>query len=85
MIWRSLIFSSLLLFGAGIARPATVNGKVELAFSQDPNVRKHLDYSGVVLWLEPVSGTAAIPAAARHAEMLQKNKTFSPHVLAIAV
>src|SRR5580700_6147576 len=85
MIWRSLIFSSILLFGAGSARSAAVSGKVELAFSQDPNVRKHLDYSGVVVWLEPVSGTAPIPTAAHHAEMLQKNKTFSPHVLAITV
>jgi plastocyanin len=63
---------------------ATLSGKVELAFSQDPNVRKHLDYSGVVVWLEPVSG-ALMPAAVRHAEMLQKNKTFAPHVLAITV
>jgi plastocyanin len=85
MIWRSLIFSSILLFGAGNGQSATVSGKVELAFSQDPNVRKHLDYSGVVVWLEPVSGTAPLPAAAHHAEMLQKNKTFSPHVLAITV
>jgi plastocyanin len=83
MIWRSLIFSSILLFGAGSGRSATVSGKVELAFSQDPNVRKHLDYSGVVVWLEPVSGAA--PTSAHHAEMVQKNKTFSPHVLAITV
>ncbi len=85
MIWRSLIFSSLTLLCCGMGRSATVSGKVELAFSQDPNVRKHLDYSGVVVWLEPVSGAAVLPAASRHAEMLQKNKTFTPHVLAITV
>jgi plastocyanin len=85
MIWRSLIFSSLALCCAGIGRSATVSGKVELAFSQDPNVRKHLNYSGVVVWLEPASGAAVLPAASRHAEMLQKNKTFTPHVLAITV
>jgi len=85
MMRRSLIFSSLALCLCGIGRSATVSGKVELAFSQDPNVRKHLDYSGVVLWLEPVAGAVAMPAASRHAEMLQKNKTFSPHVLAISV
>jgi plastocyanin len=84
MMRRSLIFSSLALC-CGLARAATVSGKVELAFSQDPNVRKHLDYSGVVLWLEPLAGAAVMPATSRHAEMLQKNKTFSPHVLAIAV
>jgi plastocyanin len=64
---------------------AAVTGRVELTFSQDPNVRKHQDYSGVVVWLEPASGAAGLPAHGRHAEMLQKNKTFSPHVLAITV
>src|ERR1017187_1665934 len=83
MIWRSLIFFNLVLLGMG--HSATTSGKVELAFSQDPNVRKHLDYSGVVVWLEPASSAAVVPAASRHAEMLQKNKTFSPHVLAITV
>ena len=58
---------------------------MELTFSHDPNVRKHQDYSGVVVWLEPVSGSLSVPVAARHAEMLQKNKTFTPHVLAITV
>src|SRR3984893_4325736 len=85
MIWRSLIFSSLALLCGGIGRSATITGKVELAFSQDPNVRKHLDYSGVVVWLEPVSGAGVMRAASHHAEMLQKNKTFTPHVLAITV
>jgi plastocyanin len=84
MIWRSLIFSSLVLWCSGAGNSATISAKVELAFSHDPNVRKHLDYSGVVVWLEPVSGAGATPQA-RHAEMLQKNKTFSPHVLAITL
>lgn len=84
MIWRSLIFFSLALFAAGIGRSASVSGKVDLAFSHDKNVRKHLDYSGVVVWLEPVSGQAPLPPP-HHAEMLQKNKTFTPHVLAITL
>jgi hypothetical protein len=37
------------------AEAATVTGHVELVSSHDPNVRKHLDYSGVVVWLEPLS------------------------------
>src|SRR5579864_137170 len=67
-----------------LGNAATVSGRVELVFSQDPNVRKHLDYSGVVVWLEPVSG-APVPVRARHAEMIQKDKTFLPHVLAVTV
>jgi len=70
---------------AGIAGAATVNGSVQLVSSQDPNVRKHMDYSGVVVWLEPLSGPPLLPTAAAHARMIQKNKTFTPHVLAITV
>jgi plastocyanin len=65
-------------------RSATVTGHVNLVFSQDPNVRKHLDYSGVVIWLEPLDVPPSLPRA-KHAEMAQKNKTFIPHVLAITV
>lgn len=60
-------------------------GRVALVLSHDPNVRKHQDYSGVVVWLEPSTSASTLPVAARHAEMIQKDKTFSPHVLAITV
>jgi plastocyanin len=46
-------------------------------------VRKHTDYSGVVVWLETSSEVPLLPAAAAHAQMIQRNKTFLPHVLAI--
>jgi plastocyanin len=66
------------------AEAATVTGHVELVSSHDPNVRKHLDYSGVVVWLEPLS--APMPQVRpRRAEMIQKDKTFRPHVLAVTV
>jgi plastocyanin len=55
-------------------------GRVELADSEDGSVRKHQNYSGVVVWLET---TNLKPAAPRRAEMRQKRKTFVPHVLAI--
>ena len=101
MIWRSPTSSSrattvrecAILSAAGIlyailciipSPAATVTGHVDLAFSHDPNVRKHLDYSGVVVWLEPLDVAPALPRA-KHADMVQKNKTFLPHVLAITV
>ena len=62
-----------------------MNGRVELVSSHDPNVRKHQDYSGVVVWLEPLSPAPANPAKAGRAEMTQKDKTFWPHVLAVLV
>lgn len=95
MIWRWFIFSKraaqyalILASPAQFLLPmcaATVTGRVELLASRNANVRKHRDYSGVVVWLEPAAGASALPIAARHAEMIQKNKTFSPHVLAITM
>jgi plastocyanin len=68
----------------GTGSGGDVIGRVELVFSHDPNVRKHQDYSGVAVWLDPLSG-AALPSKPPHAEMIQKDKTFLPHVLAIMV
>jgi plastocyanin len=63
---------------------ATVTGKVELRDYQDATVRKKMDYSGVVVWLEPIGAKPALPQQA-HARMIQKSKTFTPHILAIPV
>jgi plastocyanin len=64
---------------------ATVVGRVELMDSRDPAVRRHKDFGGVVLWLEPAEGHATIPGARRPAQMKQKDKHFEPHVLAIPI
>jgi plastocyanin len=61
-----------------------VSGNIELTNSKDAAVRKRKDYSGVVLWLEPVERPAAA-LASKHVEMLQKNKAFLPHVIAVSV
>ena len=64
----------------------SVSGRVELRDSQDAAVRKHMDFSGVVAWLEPLNGPARPPAASGgSARMVQKDKTFTPHVLPIRV
>jgi plastocyanin len=67
-----------------VALGAVVTGRVELSNSRDLAVRRHKDYEGVVLWLEPVDRPA--PALApKRVEMLQKDKRFQPHVLAISL
>jgi plastocyanin len=89
MIWRWLICSSLLALAAAPPpngrAPRTVSGRVALADSRDPQVRRQKNYSGVVVWLEP-NGKAPVPhPAPQRAQMLQKGKRFIPHVLAIPV
>jgi plastocyanin len=61
---------------------ASLSGRVELVDSRAPAVRHH-DYSGVAVWLEP-AGTPQTPAPI-HAHMLQKDKTFQPHLLIVTV
>ena len=84
MTWRLLIVSSLLLAPAVSAFAGAVAGAVEITNSRDPAVRRNKDYSGVVIWLEPV-GRAAAPAAPRHEVMKQKDRHFTPHVLVAPV
>jgi plastocyanin len=65
---------------------APVNGTIRLINSRDPEVRKNQNFSGVVVWLEPLGHGAATFSAKtinQPAVMAQKVKTFSPHVLAL--
>jgi plastocyanin len=82
MIWRSLICFSLAFswcFGA------TVRGQITLT-NISRHHAKHADASGVVVWLESAPGEEPLPQAAPiRAQMLQKNKAFLPHVLAVTV
>ena len=57
----------------------TVTGQVELLGSTD--------HSNAVVWLNPVALQAPAPASSRRqaGQLLQKNKTFSPHLLVVQV
>lgn len=82
MTWLWLTCSSCLFAAAALAAP--VSGTVRLTDSQNPVVRKHKDYSGVVVWLEPAApAAAALSRPFLHARMEQRGKEFVPHVLAI--
>jgi hypothetical protein len=73
----------ILTLAAAPAWAGIVSGRVELRDSKDAAVRRKMDFSGVVVWMEPVNGKAPLPAPGR-ARMSQKDKTFLPHVLAIS-
>jgi len=83
MTWLWRICSSGLFTLPALA--ATLSGTVRIVDSSDTGVRKRSDFSGVVVWLEPV-GTRIVPplsAGAPRAKMIQKDKRFVPHVLAV--
>jgi plastocyanin len=79
MIWRWLICFSLTLI---TLRAASVSGMIMLRDSHVEAVKKRNDFSGVVISASRVGSAAPAPPAG-HTTMLQKNKTFTPHVLPI--
>jgi plastocyanin len=84
MTWALRICSKLLPIAA-LGLPlmaASVTGSVLLKDSHLAAVRKGRDYSGVVVWLLPASGVKAHVDRV-HARLLQKDKTFTPHILAV--
>ena len=82
MIWRSVICFSLLAAADG-AGGATLSGNVEITNSRDAAVRKHKDYTGVLLWIERAGQPAPALAAPKRVQMLQRDKRFTPHLIAI--
>src|SRR5882724_10989717 len=82
MTWPLRIFFSLAV--AAQAMAAAVGGSVRLVDSRDANVRRKSDYSGVVVWLERV-GTPPGASKGRTVKIVQKQKRFVPHVVAVQV
>lgn len=80
MIWLLRIFFSAAFVLKAAA--ATVSGTVKLMDSREPDVRRRGDYSGVAVWLEPLGAQATASKSVR-AKIVQKQKKFVPHVLAI--
>ena len=70
-----------MICGSAVAFCATVSGKVELTDLKGGSGREK-DHSGVVVWLEPLAGAPpATPPAS--VNIAHKNKTFTPHVVAL--
>lgn len=72
----------LLALCAGTAAAATLSGHVVVLSADQGSAKKTRDSAGVVVWIEPDGGPLAAPSLAR-AVMEQRNKTFSPHVMAV--
>ncbi len=77
-----LICSSLIVASVAAIPPrATVSGVVQIS----QRSKTHESLSDIVVWLEPVDAAAVPVLHPGHARLLQKDKMFHPHVLAINV
>jgi len=74
----------LLMAGCAFAQDTTITATVALLGGAKQN--KLRDASNAVIWLAPAEGTAlpATPPDA-HPRLVQKNKSFEPHVLVVPV
>lgn len=80
MIWQLVICFEILATGA---LAGNVSGTVILRDSKLSSVSSRKNYSDVVISLDPLDTSPPQVASGHHAQMLQKNKTFTPHVLPI--
>lgn len=79
MIWRWVISFSLCLF---LAHAATVSGTIVVK-NRDKVKAKAGDTGDTVVWLDRTDSSSIPAPRPQHAQILQKNKTFQPHLLAI--
>jgi plastocyanin len=85
MGWKKYaFFCTLLLAALGQCQNATVTGRIDLVDKAGASVA---DKSNVVIWLTPLddpeTSPAPLPVNQQHAQLLQKDKSFKPHVLVI--
>ncbi len=60
---------------------ATLSGTIEIA----QRAKAHESLADIVIWLSPIQQDTIPPPVAEHVELLQKDKMFHPHVLAVPV
>ncbi|HXY26642.1 MAG TPA: hypothetical protein VEI73_18470, partial [Candidatus Acidoferrum sp.] len=95
---RRLTLSGLgfvvILFGAShtTAQNSPVRGKVEVtnfaAAKQSSSASRALSAAEVVVWLSPMDADSDTPSSSSSSaqlQLIQRNKSFEPHVLAVRV
>jgi plastocyanin len=82
-----LLLGVLVIGCSGIqAQENTFSVHVQLSVRHSPKADNQSDNSGVVVWLTPLSPSAARPVVpAQGLRLVQKNKRFEPHLLVIPV
>jgi plastocyanin len=74
----------LLACRTGQAQTVDVTGRVQFTHA-DKQKAAHVRSSGVVIWLRPISGNPAGSATPGHFRLVQRDKSFHPHLLIVPV
>ena len=94
LIWVAMLWAGV----TGLRVQATsqvattpVRGRVEVIGAEAKGKTRHGAIPGTVVWLTPMTGaggeatTAAPPSPSANPRLLQKNKSFDPHILVVPV
>jgi plastocyanin len=79
--WHWIKTTTAFLLLSGFLHASTVTGKVDIS----QRAKSHESLGDIIVWLKPVRQNASLSVPPEHAQLLQKNKTFHPHVLPITV
>ena len=68
----------------------TVRGRVEVIGAEGKGKARHAAIPGTVVWLTPMTGaggdaSSAMPSSTGNPRLVQKNKSFDPHILVVPV
>jgi plastocyanin len=80
-----ICFSFLTLLALARAKASTVSGVIQLTARSNSTRQQTGHLSDIVVWLEALGAAASLQSQPQHAQMLQKDKMFHPHVLPILV
>src|SRR6516162_5665306 len=72
----------MLSFRACLSQSADVVARVEVNRANKQKAA-HVQSSGVVVWLNPIPSDSAPSAKSGHFRLVQKDKSFNPHLLVV--
>jgi plastocyanin len=93
LIWVAMLWAGAAGLHAQVtSQPTTttVRGRVEVIGAEGKAKTRHAAIPGTVVWLTPMTGaggdaTRAMPSPPANPRLVQKNKSFEPHILVVPV
>jgi len=93
LIWVAMLWAGatgLRVQATSQVATTTVRGRVEVIGAEGKGKTRHGAIPGTVVWLTPMTGaggeaTTAAPSPSANPRLVQKNKSFDPHILVVPV
>ncbi|HEX3685363.1 MAG TPA: hypothetical protein VHU83_22710 [Bryobacteraceae bacterium] len=81
LTYSSVLLAAVVALAGGRASSATVSGVIEIT----QRAKAHESLSDIVVWLQPAAAGIGDSVQPSHAQLLQKDKMFQPHITVVSV